>query len=66
MLAGMCGVSERWEDRGCVSGATCTTFGSTSLLSFFYLSSAAANGPLLVVPVSLGPVLWSWCTSGWD
>ena len=60
MLAGVCGVLERWEDRGCVSGAICTTFGSTSLLSFFELSFAEVNGPLLVVPVSLGPVLWSW------
>ena len=60
VLAGVCGVSEKWKDGGCVSGATCMTFGSTSLLSFFELSFAEAIGPLLVVPVSLGPVLWSW------
>ena len=56
----LAGVSEKWEDGGCISGATYTTFGSTSLLSFFELFFAEAIGPLLVVLVSLGPILWTW------
>ena len=56
----LAGVSEKWEDGGCISGATYTTFGSTSLLSFFELFFVEAIGPLLVVLVSLGPILWTW------